>query len=151
MIQRDTKSRILLHEDRPRYDWWLKLIIGGVLAFTLVLGLVYIPTEPEAAWILLGITVFDAMLFWAILPQRLLIYEDRLVLKLGGPFTVNVPFTDIKEARPTTARKVFMYWGNRFATSTTGVVEIVRYKSTNIMISPLDAEMFLRQINQARQ
>ena len=77
------------------------------------------------------------------MPQRLLIYEDRLVIKLGGPFNVNVPFADIKEAKLTTARKVFMYWGSRFATSTSGVTEIIRRKSMNIIISPVDADMFL--------
>jgi hypothetical protein len=148
--RRDTKGRILLHEARPRYDWWLKLILGGVLALTLMLGLVYIPTEPDAAWILLGITVFDAVLFWAILPQRFLIYEDRLVIKLGGPFAVNVKLADIKEAKPADVHKVFMYWGTRFATSTSGVVEIVRHKGMGIIISPADPDMFLEQLKQAR-
>lgn len=41
------------------------------------------------------------------------------------------------------------YWGNRFATSTSNVVEIVRKKGLNLIISPRNDDMFLEQLNQA--
>jgi len=145
------KSQILLHQGTLKYDLWLKLILGGVLALTFILGLVLIPIDIEAAWICLGVTVFDALIFWAILPQRILIYEDRLIIQLGKPFAVNVRLADIKDVKPAPAYKVFVYWGHRFATSTSGVVEIIRNKGMNIVISPADTDMFLDRLNQARQ
>ena len=47
--------------------------------------------------------------------------------------------------------KAFVYWGIRFATSSKGVVEIVRKKGLNLVISPRNDDMFLEQLNQALQ
>lgn len=144
------KSQVLLYQNRSEYALWLKLIIGGVLAFTLILGLAILSTDTEAAWICLGVTVFDAVLFWVVLPQRILIYEDRLVIKLGGPISVNVPLDNIKEARKTSGWHTFVHWGSRFATSHRNVIEIIRHKGLSITISPSSADEFLEQLKQAR-
>lgn len=145
------KTNSIIFEDTPRYDLWLKLILGGVLALTLVLGILFIYRDTEAAIVLLGITLFDALLFWAILPRRFQIYEDRLKILLGGPLAINIQLLNIVEAKPASSRKVFFYWGNRFATSTRNVVEIVRNKGLNLVISPKNADIFLERLNQARQ
>ena len=145
------ENQTLLYKGSLKYDLWLELLLGGILALTLILGLVFMSTDTTTAWILLGITLFDAILFWLVLPQRLLIYEDRLVIQLGKPLAVNVPLADIKEVKPAEAYKVFMYWGNRFATSTSGVLEIVRHKGMGFIVSPADTEIFLDQLDQARQ
>ena len=144
------KTNILLYEDTPKYDSWLKLILGGVLALTFILGIIFISQETEAAMAMFGITLFDA-LFKAILPRRFQIFEDRLKILLGGPFAINIPFSNIAEAKPASGRKVFAYWGIRFATSIHHVVEIVRKKGLNLVISPKNDDMFLEQLNQARQ
>jgi len=36
------KTSIMLYEDTPKYDLWLKLILGGVLALTFILGVVFL-------------------------------------------------------------------------------------------------------------
>ena len=46
-------------------------------------------------------------------------------------------------------RKAFAYSGIRFATSSKRVIEIVRKKGMNLVISPRNADIFLDQINQA--
>ena len=68
---------------------------------------------------------------------------------LGGPLALNIPLSDISEARSASASKAFVYWGQRFATSTRGIVEIVRKKGLGLVISPTNADMFLEQLNQA--
>jgi len=141
----------IIFEDTPRYDLWLKLILGGVLALTLVLGILFMYRDTEAAIVLLGITLFDALLFWAIMPRRFQIFEDRLKILLGGPLAVNIQLSNIAEAKPASSRKVFFYWGSRFATSTSNVVEIVRKKGLNLVISPKNADIFVERLNQARQ
>jgi hypothetical protein len=143
------KTSVLIFEDIPKYDLWLKLILGGVLALTLILGVIFLYRDTEAAIATFGITVFDALLFKAILPRRFQIFEDRLKILLGGPFSINILLSNIEEAKPTSSRKVFAYWGNRFATSTSNVVEIVRKKGLNLIISPSNDDMFLEQLNQA--
>jgi hypothetical protein len=144
------KTVILVYEDTPKYDVWLKLILGGVLALTFILGIILIYQDTEAAIVMFGITIFDALLFKAILPRRYQIFEDRLRILMGGPFAINIPFSNIKEAKPASGGKAFAYWGLRLATSTNYVVEIVRKKGLNLVISPSN-EMFLEQLNQALQ
>ena len=141
--------RNLIYEDNPRYDLWLKLILGGVLLLTLVLGFVLLPQDIEAALVMFGVTLFDALLFKAVLPQRLQIFEDTLRIVLGGPLATNIPLSDIKYARYGSGRKTFIYWGIRFATSYKGVVEIVRKKGLNLVISPTHYETFVELLNQA--
>jgi len=145
------KTNTLLYEDTPHYDFWLKLILGGILALTFILGIVFISQDTEAAMVMFGITLFDALLFKAILPRRFQVFEDRLRILLGGPFAINIPFSNIAEAKPASGRKVFVYWGQRFATSTRHVVEIVRKKGLNLVISPAHDDMFLEQLNRARK
>ena len=98
-----------------------------------------------------GITLFDALLFKAILPRRYQIFEDRLRILMGGPFAINISFSNIEEAKPASGRKAFAYRSLRLATSTNHVVEIVRKKGLNLVISPSNDDMFLEQLNQARQ
>ena len=140
----------LVYEDTPIYDRSLKIILAGILAATFIVAIILIREELEAALIMFGLTVFDALLFKAILPQRFQIFEDKLVIVLGGPFAIRIPFSNIADARSASGRKAFVYWGIRFATSTRNVVEIVRRKGLNIVISPTNEDMFLEQLNQAR-
>ena len=145
------KTNILIFEDTPKYDLWLKLILGSILAFTLVGGIIFINQDTEAAAAMFGITLFDALLFKAILPRRFQIFEDRLKILLGGPFAINIPLSNIAEAKPASVRKAFAYWGIRFATSIHHVVEIVHKKGLNLVISPRNDDMFLEQLNKARK
>jgi hypothetical protein len=65
----DVKMNDPLYEDVPNYDFWLKAILGSVLALTFILGIVFISQDTEAAIAMFGITLFDAVLFKAILPH----------------------------------------------------------------------------------
>ena len=139
----------LVYEDTPRYDFWLRFILGGVLALTFILGVVLLFEDIVVAWVMFGVTLFDALLFKAILPRRFQIFQDRVKIALGGPFAFDIPFSNIREVREASARKVFAYWGLRFATSTESIVEIVRKKGLSLVISPANRDMFLEQFNQA--
>ncbi len=138
----------LVYEDIPRYDSWLKLMLGSILALTFIPGFVLLPTDIVAAWVMFGITLFDALLFKAILPRRFQIFQDRVKIVLGGPLALNIPLLDIREARSASSSKAFVYWGIRFATSYQHIVEIVRKKGLSLVISPANADRFLEQLNQ---
>lgn len=139
----------LVYEDTPRYDFWLKLMLGSVLALTLILGLALLAVDLVVAGVMFAVTVFDALLFKAILPRRFQIFQDRLKIVLGGPLALNIPLSDISQARSVSGSTAFVYWGIRFATSYRHVVEIVRKKGLGLVISPTNADMFLEQLNQA--
>ena len=142
---------MILYEDTARYDLWVKLILGGILAALFVTGVALLFEDVAEAGIMFGATIFDALLFWAILPQRFQVFEDKLRIVLGGPFAINISLANIEAARCASGRKVFAYWGIRFATSSRYVVEIVRKKGLNLIISPANGDMFLEQLNQAIQ
>ena len=138
----------LIYEDVPRYDVWLKLILGFVLALTFIIGVILLFIDVVGAWVMFGVTLFDALLFKAVLPKRFQIFQDRLKIIMGGPFTVNIPFSNIQEVKLGSAGQTFIYWGIRLATSSQGVVEIVRRHGLSMVISPVNAALFLEQFNQ---
>ena len=139
----------LIHEDAARYDPWFKLLLGGILSLTLVLGVYLLYVDWGGAMICFGVTVFDALLFYAILPQRYQIWTDRVRIVLGRPFSVNILLSTIKEARPASGVKALGYHGLRFATSTRTVVEILRHRGWNFIITPDNRELFLERLAEA--
>ena len=139
----------LLYEDIPKYDFWLKLILGGILVVTFVLGIILISEDIRVALAMFGVTLFDALLFKAVLPRRFQIFEDRLRILLGGPLAVNFSFSNIADAKSAPGGKAFAYGGIRFATSTHHVIEIVRKKGLNLVISPSKGDIFLEELNKA--
>jgi len=140
----------LLYEDKPKYDTWLKALLGGVLALPFILGLILISVNIGEALTLFGVALFEIILFGLILPRRFQILNDKLRIVLGGPFAVNIPLSDIIDVRSRTGIKAFVYLGIRFATSANHTVEIVRHKGLNIVISPTMDDGFIKQLNQAR-
>lgn len=139
----------LVHEDIPRVDFWLKLLLASILALTLVLGVWLLFEDIVGAIAMFGITLVDALLFRTIIPRRYQIYSDRIRIVLGSPFALNIPFHDIAEARSVSGWKAFAYRGIRFATSTQSVAEIVRRKGLGVVISPGDRDAFLERLRQA--
>jgi hypothetical protein len=119
------------------------------LALTFVLGITLFYQDTQAAFVMFGITLFDALLFKAILPRRFQIFSDRMKILLGGPFTINIPLSDIEDAKSASGRKTFVYWGIRYSTSTHHVVEIARKKGLSLVISPSRDDMFLEKLKQA--
>jgi hypothetical protein len=113
--------------------------------------LVLISENLGAAFVMLGLTLFDAALFKAILPRKFQIFEDRLTIVLGWSFRIDTPFSNIVDARSVSGTKAFAYWGLRFATSTRHVVEVIRKKGLNLVVSPANEETFLEQLNRARR
>ena len=140
----------LIYEDTPRYDIWLKLTLGGTLAFTFILGWILISEDIGVALLMFAVTIFDALLFRAVLPKRFQIFEDRMKIVLGLHFAISIPFSNIVDARSASGDKTFIYWGIRFATSTRSVVEIVRKRGLNMVISPSQDDIFLERLNHAR-
>ena len=139
----------LLYEDTPRTDTWLKLMLGGILIILLALGIGLLFEETEDAFVIFGVTIFDALSFRLVMPQRYQVYSDKVRIVLGWPLAWNIPFTTIKEVRSASGAKAFAYNGVRFATSSKGIVEIIRSKGCNAVISLSNKEIFLEQVSRA--
>jgi hypothetical protein len=145
------RSSLLLYHVKPEYDSWLKLVVSGTLALTFIPGLAVLYWYPELGWTLLGVTLFDCLLIYSVIPRRVQLFEDRLRIVLGGPLAFNVPYSQIREVRPAATEEAFVYWGLRFATSTKNLIEIVRSKGLSMVISPGDKDVFLVQMERARR
>jgi hypothetical protein len=141
----------LVYEDTPPYDRWLKFLIGGILIFTIAIGIFFIPFDLVGTWFLLGETAFLALIFYSIMPRKYQILEDRIRIVLGRPFAINIRFSNIKEIRAASSGDAYIYYGIRLATNSRSVVEIVRKRGLGIVISPGNRELFLQQFNQAME
>ena len=151
MILPGMESRIVLFEDKPVYDKLNRYLIGGIIAIPLIIAIVVLPQDIQGAAIMFGVTVFDAILIWCILPKRFLVYEDRLKIVLGGPFSITTPFRDIIQVRQATKDMAWVYWGYRLGTSTKFQVEIERKNGLGVIISPYMEDDFIEQLNLARE
>lgn len=141
----------LIYEDTSRYDFWIKLTLLLILAVTLVPAFALLFEDVMASLIMFGATLFDALLFWVVLPQRFQIFESRLRIVMGYPFAINISISNINYARKTSGYKALAYGGLRFATSTKFVVEIARKRGMGLLLSPASGEMFVEQLNYAMQ
>ncbi len=140
-------GELLIYEEPARYDLWFKFMLAAALLLTLVSGIfVTVQGKTVEALILFSVTVFDAALFYLIMPRRYQIYKDRLRIVFGRPLALNAKLSTIAEAKAVPRRRVFTYSGLRFATSTKTVIEITRPKGFSMVISPTNREVFLRQL-----
>lgn len=142
---------ILLFDYKPKYDTWVKLILGSILALTFILGIVYINQDTEASLVMFGITLFDVILFKLILPNRFQIFENKVKIMLGWFIAINIPLTTITEVKIVPYRKTIFYGGLRLAMSSKHVVEIKRKKGMDLVISPTNQDMFVEELNEVLQ
>ena len=138
-----------IHEDRPQPAGWLKLVLGMVLVITLIMGIILISQDKVGALVMFAVTLFDAVLFYCIIPRSYQIYTDRLKIVLGGPFGMTILFKDIRSVTRVGGSNAFGSTGIRFATSNKYVVKIIRKGKMSVVISPSGGELFLEQLNQA--
>jgi len=149
---------MLFYEDKPRYSTWFKLLVVIIPTLYLTLGFLFycrvLPTKSEsratiAAGYLFAVAAFTLVLFWAITPRKFRVFEDKLKIVLGNNLSYSISFDTIKEARRAAGRKALAYWGLRFTTSTRNVVEIMRSKGVQVVISPNHPDLFLLNFNKA--
>ena len=141
----------LIHEEKPKTDTWLEVLYIVPIALLIILGIIGISRSTEEGIVLFGAALFPCMLYRLLLPRRFQVFDDKLKIKLGGPFAFSIPLSDITDVKSRTGAKAFFFRGIRYATSAKHTVEIIRSKGLDIVISPENDDMFLQQLNQARQ
>ena len=114
----------------------------------LAIGIILIPEDWEGAIAMLSGALFVIFLFYLVLPRKYQIFEDKLRILLGWPLHHDIPLVNISNSQITSARKVFAYQGIRFATSSKSVVEIIRKRGLNIVISPTNGPLFVNRLNE---
>jgi len=145
---------LVVYEDSAKYDLWVKVLLVLVPVLLLVLGLLIyqgvLPNETEAevrtaSIVLFASLAFILLVYWAVLPRRFQILEDRIKVVRGGPFSFSIRFDGVKTARKT---RGLAHFGIGFATSVNRI-EIVRRRGMNVRFSPSNQELFLENLNKA--
>jgi hypothetical protein len=145
------KTGIVYEEAVPSAQWLNILFVVIVLA-TLLPGIwmLSLPTDRLDAYIMFVTAAFLAALFYFIMPRRIQIYEDRIRIALGGPFGINIPFSQIASVKAGMSLSSHVY-AMKFATSSRTAVEILRKRGGAVVFSTRNRDMFLEQLNQAMQ
>ncbi len=132
-----------VYQDIPKYDLWLKAVLLGTPIASFVMGLAFLKTDAGAAYGMFAMTLFLALLFKAVMPARYLVYEDRIRIILGGPFSISIPFSRIKKVR---AGSSGLTPTINLITSVRGTVQIDRIRAMSIVISPSRPDLFLEHL-----
>lgn len=148
---------MILYEDKPKYDIWAKIMLSFAPSLMLLLIVLIeydlLPTESEeeavfAKQILFASIVVILVLYWAILPRRFEIHEEKLKV-IFGFFSYSIPLKEVAEVRKVESWKAFAYKGLRFTTSIKNIVEIRKKKGISIVISPTNPDLFIEFLKNA--
>ena len=144
------KSVYLIHEDAPRFDPLFKLLLAIPIGIVVIPAMILPPIARVLDfWMALAVAACYGAFLYVYLPRRYQIFADRMRIVMGKPFTVNLPFSTIQEVRPVSAIRVFVPGWLRMAFSLEGTVGVIRWRGTNVVISPTNRDNFLSYINQA--
>ena len=138
----------LVYDEAAPYDSWLKYVIFGLPLLLVIIGIVLIKVDLEGTFTMIGDAALVGAIFYFVMPRRFQIFEDRIKIVLARPFSINIPFSTIKELHPGSG---YLYGGIKFATSARNVVEITRHRGMDIIISPAKRDIFLEQYHLAKQ
>ena len=136
----------LIYEDKPRYDIWMKAIMALPLFFVLI-GAFNLTSEPEASIGMFAAAALMAAIYWAVFPRKYCIFDSKVRIVLGGPFSFNIPFDNIETAKAPEGATVGINFASSF--SSKNAVQIVRRKGLNVNITPSNRELFLENLDKA--
>jgi hypothetical protein len=133
---------------------WLNAGLWALLAFTAVASMaLLVLVDALSAGVTAASLVLTVGLIWLILPRRYEIWPDRLriVFLLGG---WDIALDGIESVHPGRWYQAYGFMGVRFATAPGQTVTIMRRNSNlftrpNVVISPEDREVFLRELGRA--
>lgn len=136
-----------IYEDSPRYDVWFKAVLLLPIFFVLLAAYHLVGTDIQSAVGLFATALLVAAVFWAVVPRRYLILEDRLSIVLGGPFRFDIPYETVDRAQKPEGISL----GINFATSMHDrhAVQVVRHGKMNVHITPSRPEEFIENLNKA--
>ena len=137
----------VIYEESPRYDTLLKALMA-LPVFFILFGIYYLfIAEVGAAFCMFAATLLMAAIFWAMLPRRYQILDSKFRIVLGGPFSFNIPFSNLETAREPQGATFGINFPTCFSNERT--VQIIREKGWYVNITPNDRDLFLENLNKA--
>jgi hypothetical protein len=142
----DSKS-LMVYQDEPASGQFLKLITIGVPAALLALSLyLWTSAKSPGSLVLLVEAFVIGLILWTVIPRRYQVYEDHLRIVLGGPFSFNIGFDQIKAIEITSSAAISVNFVTRV---TRTYVRIVRRRGLSVAITPRSNAMFVESANRA--
>ena len=143
----------IIYEDTPQYSHWYIAIRA---LFLLSIAAITIPalisgTKDTQLWagIFLIMGLFMGIAIWARLPRKYLIFDNRLKIAMGGPFSTTVPFESIETAGEATDEDFRSSGGFTTGHSRKNAVLIIRRLESATIITPSNRALFLEHLNKA--
>jgi hypothetical protein len=149
LYNRPSDAGDLMYSDTPKYDRLTKTLITVIPGVLAAAGIVVVFFTPEAGWPFFGDAALVGLIFYLIFPRRFQVFNGKLRIVLGWPLHWDIPLSTIKTARVAPVDSRWAYWGIKLATSSETIVEIVRTKGMNVILSPSNRETFLEQLKYA--
>jgi hypothetical protein len=112
-----------------------------------VAGIALVFYVVPASIALFGDMLLVGVIFYFVRPRRYQVFNTKLRILLGWPLGWDIPLSTIREARAAHDSARWIYRGVRLAVSSGTVVEIIRKKGWNVIISPSNRETFLERLN----
>jgi hypothetical protein len=142
---------MVYYEQPAKYDLWFWLIIILVPLGFLIGGFwLYTHSEVEdamaSAITLWAVAAFGVITYWAVLPRKYQILDDRVKIVLGGPFAFDIPFNTIKEVEYPIKSQTRMGFGFAGSVSRKYCVWIDRGHGMSVSIAPQNAELFVENL-----
>lgn len=138
----------LLYKDTTHKDIWLKLVLAIPVIIILVPALYYLMNnDTRTAYEMLVVAGVIVLVIWLVIPRQYLVFDSKLKIVLGGPFSFTVHFNTIKAARIPKGTT----FGINFPSSLSSkhVVEIIRKRRMSVTITPNDRDLFLKMLEKA--
>ncbi len=140
----------LIYEERLKIGKFFKFI-WIALGALFVIEIVYMLYQKELqASLVIGLTFIGVyILFFAVVPKKLQIFKDRIVVVCGF-FKINMYAKDIEKIEILPPQSAYASMkGARFATANgQDCLLVKRFKKSSIIIQPNDTEKFIKVINQ---
>ena len=150
----------VIFEDSIKYDPWIIVVLVLSLVLLVVLGILFyvdahgsdiFPGEPAAksqtgSVVLFASAAFVLALYGLILPRRIAVSREGIVLRFNG-FSWKIPFRTITSIK--TAKGIIVWWAHSWITSYGSQIEIFRKHRLKIRICPARRDQFLEYANRA--
>jgi hypothetical protein len=149
---------IIYADKPPPYSIWYKVVPLVYAAFIVLFSAFHLVDGVSLEIFVRGLIIpvlvappIVAIYYWATTPRSYQIFEDRLEIVQGGKFFYSIPFNNVAVAEKGTWPN--LWFSRNFVTcqSREHLIKITTVKDEVINISPINRDIFLDNLNQARQ
>eukprot|EP01090_Pellita_catalonica_P001181 TRINITY_DN10878_c0_g1_i1.p1 TRINITY_DN10878_c0_g1~~TRINITY_DN10878_c0_g1_i1.p1 ORF type:complete len:166 (+),score=8.04 TRINITY_DN10878_c0_g1_i1:78-575(+) len=139
------------YEQECPYSVKLKIILGLVPIVIIAMMLFVVIIQDGASiglsLFLIAEAIFILLIYWFMLPRKLIITDTEMIVVLGPPLKFRVNLLDIVKVTEGNIFSGFFTMKWKFTTCATKIVYIERSVGWNVKVSPSDPAAFVSELN----